>query len=140
MKATFEKTLQILVSAYLNDTLKHKECTACAVGNIIRSNNADVFTGIGVDDTMWLRLIGSKHRGEKGIFIDLDIAQRQVEASGYTLHELHRIEYAFEECDMGETKDDWMMNGLMAVVDVLADIHGIDLEVKESAKLLFVKA
>jgi hypothetical protein len=33
-----------------------------------------------------------------------------------------------------------MLNGLMKVVDVLADIHGVDLSVKESAKLQFVKA
>jgi hypothetical protein len=33
-----------------------------------------------------------------------------------------------------------MFNGLMAVVDVLADIHSVDLEKKEAAKALFVKA
>lgn len=142
MKATFDNTIKILVNAYLNDTLKHQDCTACAVGNIIKHNNAAVFTGIGAQDTMWLRLIGIRFRSdnERYMYVDIETAERQVEASGYSLKELHRIEKAFENCDPGETTDDWMLNGLMDVVDVLADIHGVDLEVKESAKLLFVKA
>ena len=37
MKATFSNTVDILVKAYLNDTLRHCNCYACAVGNIISS-------------------------------------------------------------------------------------------------------
>ncbi len=42
-------------------------------------------------------------------------------------------------CVVGNLINDWMFNGLMAVVDVLADIHGINLEAKEEAKKLFIK-
>lgn len=72
-------------------------------------------------------------------------AHWQVDRTGYSVNELAKIEYAFEtaprNCDYEDhLNDEWMFNGLMAVVDVLADIHGIDLAEKESAKALFVKA
>jgi hypothetical protein len=35
MKATFENSVDVLVKAYLNDTLEHGQCHACAVGNLI---------------------------------------------------------------------------------------------------------
>jgi len=58
--------------------------------------------------------------------------------------DLAKIEFAFESaphtCDESdETNAEWMFNGLMAVVDVLAEIHNVNLEVKESAKAMFVK-
>ena len=61
----------------------------------------------------------------------------QAEATGYTIYQLNAIERAFEGVD--ELATDRMFLGLMAVVDVLAEIHGIDLKQREEAKLLFVK-
>jgi hypothetical protein len=60
--------------------------------------------------------------------------------TGYSVHEIHQIEYAFENAPyQGDDTEEWMFNGLMAVVDVLAEIHGIDLTAKEEAKKLFVR-
>jgi hypothetical protein len=66
-------------------------------------------------------------------------ARFHIDSTGYTWQELARIEFAFENVK-GSTETKRMFKGLMKVVDVLADIHGIDLKAKEEAKLLFVKA
>ena len=65
-------------------------------------------------------------------------ALKQIQASGYHWTELAKIEYAFEtvKCDDFTER---MFKGLMAVVDVLASIHSIDLTTTESAKQLFIK-
>ena len=39
MKATFENSVSVLVRAYMNDTLIHGNCFACAVGNLIVDAN-----------------------------------------------------------------------------------------------------
>lgn len=59
-------------------------------------------------------------------------AKKQIDATGYSWQELARVEYAFESAKKGESADDWMFNGLMAVLDVLADIHGVNLSAKSS--------
>ncbi len=134
----FNHTVNVLVKAYLNDTLSHGVCDRCAVGNIVNAscNNAPMMCHVGwptvfLSDNHKQRIMPVNYAGE---------AKRQIDATGYTWQELARIEIAFEEHDI---TDDWeqnMFNGLMAVVDVLAEIHGIDLTAKEQAKALFVKA
>ncbi len=37
-KSLYDKTVSILVDAYMNDTLQHGNCFACAVGNIVAAN------------------------------------------------------------------------------------------------------
>lgn len=37
-KELFDKTIGILVNAYLNDTLENANCHACAVGNLVATN------------------------------------------------------------------------------------------------------
>jgi hypothetical protein len=56
--------------------------------------------------------------------------------------ELAEIEKAFEKVyytSPNETSEELMFNGLMAVVDVLASIHNINLTEVSQAKALFVK-
>ena len=71
--------------------------------------------------------------------------KRHIDASGYSWRELAKIEAAFEsmaEYDDGDNDiniDQSMFNGLMAVVDVLAEIHEISLETTNETKKLFVK-
>ena len=64
-------------------------------------------------------------------------AREVIDSSGYTIDQLAKIENAFESAPQGNTEEEYMFNGLMAVVEVLAKIHGIDLETKEKAKLQF---
>lgn len=148
MTPTFEKTVDILVKAYLNDTLRHGDCEACAVGNIVHAAGAPRYQSLG--------LMPDSCGAWKGIFYtDSDdgiqtISDAQTDyfyrlglnvigPTGYEWHELAKVEFAFEMADRGASSEDWMFNGLMAVVDVLAEIHNVDLSVREEAKLLFVK-
>lgn len=141
MKATFYNTVDILVKAYLNDTLKHKRC-GCAVHNIITSIN-------GESEPWWCGVfmtscypgdIPKRHFTRALYYGD---AKEQIDSTGYTLEELSDIEYAFERLrafnEKGQQVDN-IFECLMSVVDELARIHNVDLSVKESAKQLFVKA
>lgn len=160
--ATFENTVDILVKAYLNDTLAHQKCTACAVGNIVA--NAIGTTQLSIPGpekfncwayangakAYWAYLFTTDSTGQQYF----DERQRnnenvlnQIESTGYSIDQLASIEYAFEHGTRPEnvyegdyTNDAWMFNGLMAVVDQLAIIHNINLIQKEAAKKLFVKA
>lgn len=161
----FHHTVNVLVQAYLNGTLEHGICTACAVGNII----ADSILAKPVRGRMnwkrngneiipvWGEVFQSSAPGCQRVSADAykGWAKKQIDTTGYTWQELARIEYAFELYNCGidldydpeyydeeelELIDKAMFNGLMAVVDVLADIHNIDLSIREEAKLLFVKA
>lgn len=159
MKPTFDHTVSILVQAYLNDELAHKTCSACAVGNIVaaaigtkpkRNSEYDTvefdnhfFDNGAPAHGAWYDTI----TGHKTTITGL----QQVAATGYSIEELYKIERAFENapgdkydntigfCRGRCTEPEWMFNGLIAVVDVLAEIHGVNLEVKENAKLQFIK-
>lgn len=142
----FNHSVNVLVNAYLNDTLKHEDCSACVVGNLCGGS------------TLW-KFLFMTYNGEQKAYLDTpqkelflesilahhfvtseeELLQRAIkvcESTGYTVDELAKIEYAFETCSQVGDK---MFNGLMAVVDVLADIHKIDLTTREESKKLFVK-
>lgn len=150
----FNRTVAVLVAAYLNNTLRHGECAACAVGNIIAAEIGAVPTDSG-DEFLgwsWMRNQVEITVGWHHVFCTSEGSQkqsplnyygqikRQIDASGYTWKELAKIEAAFESSMVGESEDDWMFNGLMDVVEVLSEIHGISIDQKEAAKLQFVKA
>lgn len=142
----FNHSVNILVQAYLNDTLKHGDCRACAVGNIITANGHEL-PDHWSQNGQWLWFIRKEFRNDPSGANEfgLALAVNQIRSTGYSAYELHLIEYAFEEAENPKQNkfidnDEWMFNGLMAVVDVLAEIHGIDLTQREEAKLLFVKA
>lgn len=156
MKPEFHKTVNVLVQAYLNDTLVHGYCTACAVGNIVASSMGievikddnfcgpdwshsnpkwpNVFLCTGEDPTKENFQVVDSNGYEKP-----DV-KREIDSTGYTWQELAKIEFAFESAPYEGTRDDRMFSGLMNVVDVLADIHNVDLSVREDAKLLFQKS
>lgn len=169
MKATFQNTVDILVKAYLNDTLQHGNCYACAVGNIV-ADGLKCKVVKAPDGLKWSNGMpypawcytkpdgwGAAFTTDNGndynstndpnevtsvtdfIVLQNPIVRNQIEATGYTAEDLFKIEFAFEAAYKGRNPEDWMFNGLMAVVDVLAEIHGIDLTQKEVAKSLFVK-
>lgn len=158
----FNHTVNVLVRAYIDGTLLHNDCAACAVGNIISDSigarvEKDPFFGGswirgGTEITIgWPEVFCSSRAGTgQEINPNKYVGQirRQIDASGYAWQELAKIEKAFESAQkpldidsraVEDDNDEWMFNGLMAVVDVLADIHNIDLTSKEEAKKLFVK-
>lgn len=159
----FEHSVNVLLKAFLNDTLIHGNCYACAVGNLIADglctnvvkkhnglkglvwDNGESYPG---GDNWEFNLNGwgavfstNRNGGKKKQEINTKYlkssrAQKQIYVTGYTWQELARIEKAFESADM--RRKDKMFHGLILVVDVLAEIHEIDLTTVKETKELFV--
>lgn len=128
-KATFENSVNVLVRAYLNDTLDAGDCKACAVGNLIQHacnippNSASFYP----DGGSWY----STMRDDSRLFKVLSEHPHIVQ-TGYTGLEIYKIERAFmTACSQSIIDDNF--ERLLAVVDVLAEIHSVDLTVKEQA-------
>lgn len=146
----FEHSVNVLVKAYVNDTLQHGNCWACAVGNLICEakgyhylNNAwysqEHKTIIGTNWPAFFMTDAISKKQSPSVCHNAKIGLQEIESTGYSTEELARIEFAFETAPIGVTLDDYMFNGLMAVVDILADIHHVDLKQREGAKAMFVK-
>lgn len=129
--ATFENSVDVLVKAYFNDTLQHGNCSACAVGNLISDAMQIPMTQDANGLLRWVDVKWSWFTSSRS-----PLAIRQRAAIGYSDEEVRRIENAFEFAK-GNSSDQYMFNGLLAVVEVLADIHGIDLSAKQNAVLRF---
>lgn len=143
----FEHTIGVLVKAYFEGTLEHGNCAACAVGNIVGACGfpQDVPAYMWDDCPTalhWKKVFYTSDWGRQVINKNgyTHHAKTVIDATGYSWEELARIEFAFETAPKGESSDDWMFNGLMAVVEVLAEIHNIDLATREETKKLFVKS
>lgn len=143
-KELFTKTVNILVDAYFKNTLKHGDCAACAVGNIIRGNGMQLcMRGDDIEkyytkSVQWLRHIKNTIRkDEEPQECDVEIALEQINITGYSIEELNIIEKAFENPEIFYDGNDYMFNGLMAVVDVLIEIHEGNETEKVTAKELF---
>lgn len=150
-KELFEKTVGILVRAYQNDALRHGSCMACAVGNIVGANCGiqNLFNNFEWQEKA---IISPARSGWPDVFMTTTdgiqdkysgnykgAAKFQIDSTGYTWRELAKIEYAFETAHKGSSDDEWMFNGLIAVYDVLCEIHEADKSEVESANLVFVK-
>lgn len=143
----YHKTVDILFDAYFNDTLKHSSCTKCAVGNIVAANMnlsvVDEYYFKGSDHEgctqfitksgeifppYWQRVFVTRNGRDKVVNpVNLTgKALEQINATGYPWQELARIEYAFETAPRGSNAEDYMFNGLVAVLDVLKQLHEID--------------
>jgi hypothetical protein len=143
-KELFDKTISILVKAYMNDTLKHGECAYCVVGNLIHAGGYNFdYDPFGENDTQWLRYLENTFKktgnGWKHSNLNPIIAIEQLSYVGYSHKDLFRIEKAFERCGISKDEDQHMLNGLMAVVNLLQEIHEVEEEEIKTAKLLFVK-
>lgn len=129
-KDLFNKTIGILVNAYMNNTLAHGSCMACAVGNLIFNNGQNHFS--------WMQTV-MNFRGRVKSDKDNAIIEK-MEKTGYSLKQLSDIENAFNK-GTGNMKDgDYNLNGLMAVCDTLMQIHEATTKEITEAKQLFLKA
>lgn len=151
-KELFNRTISILVNAYHNNTLQHGYCSACAVGNLVAAgiNTEAKKSGTEFQNgvlAVWDRVFMTTDRGQ---YFEIDKyegeAKEQIDSTGYSVEDLAKIEYAFENVPMPAhctlytgDDDEWMFSGLMAVVDALMLIHEADNSEIEEAKLLFVK-
>lgn len=158
----YNRTVDILVKAYFDDTLSHGFCTSCAVGNLVAANMGYSFSEKSEDAVLigdcphfqhsynWITPIGvigcmqpnwwfSVRRATEKEINDTE-AIEQINATGYTALELMKIENAFENAAPGQSSDEWMFNGLMAVIEILDQIHhNTDEQVTKISKQRFVK-
>lgn len=134
----YNKTVDILFQAYFDDTLVHGNCQACAVGNMVAANTGKKvrrfekgYKGVGWDCgwTVWQCVFmtdpGTLYQVKEPAFY-VGEAKFQIDATGYYWEDLAAIEYAFETADKGQSEEDYMFNGLVAVLEVLKQIHEID--------------
>lgn len=142
-KELFDKTVSILVKSYFDNTLQKGSCAACAVGNIVAANMGLTYAkdskGIYTyrDTNSWWNSVfstvgGTQTKRPHRIF---GCSKRQIDSTGYHWEDLAKIEFAFETASNDEG-DEGMFLGLMAVIDVLCEIHECE-ENKEETKLLF---
>lgn len=142
----YNKTVDILVQAYLNDTLQHGNCYACAVGNMVAANKSyTYYEGMWVDAFSWWNSVFSTdvYYGIQTIEINnyTGDAKEQIDSTGYSVRELAEIELSFETAPRGNSDDEWMFNGLMAVIGVLDKIHeNTDTELTNNTKLRFASS
>ena len=139
----YNKTVDILVQAYFNDTLISGVCEACAVGNLIASNNGykiEILNG----EAQWFNkgnypleptwksvFVSNATEYFWGLFrsVQQDVnlrnytggTRKEIDSTGYTVQELALIERAFEKGYRG--LGDRMFNALMSVVNCLDQIH-----------------
>jgi hypothetical protein len=154
-KEKFNNSLSVLVQSYLNDTLEHETCCACAVGNLVAAACGFTYQNrsIGMDgELVWDQSFAFPHWAsafctytdddyQTMALAISDESKDQIDSTGYELCDLAKIEFAFEIGGrIKGTRDEKMFNGLMAVVDVLCEIHGMNEEEKQESKALFVKA
>ena len=145
----FDRAVNILVQAFLNDTLEHGSCTRCAVGNLVaacaypgareapgKARGLDYVLPNGqVKRADWFIM-----RNGSALWLSPDerrIAEEQRAALGYSWQQIEDIEQAFEKTSHNEHA---MYDGMMAVVTELSLIHGVDLEQVHRAQELFVHA
>jgi hypothetical protein len=139
----YHKTIGILVDAYFDDTLQHGNCSACAVGNLVAAAKGCTPNEL---RPHWqsIHFVMETTNGyffkTKSLFTNPEIGLNQLRSTGYTEFETAEIEWAFETAPKGNSEDEWMFNGLMAVIDCLDKIHQVnDVNVSEASKKRFVK-
>ena len=134
-KELYKKTVDILYYAYFNNTLRHSNCFACAVGNIIAANRGFTFTPSKPIGIRW----ADRHEASEWHYVFCTTmgrqiiqtnnykgkAKEQIDSTGYSLAELAKIEFAFETAEPGKNAEDRMFNGLVAVLDILKEIHQV---------------
>jgi hypothetical protein len=133
-KETFLHAFNALTRSYLDGTLFHADCSACAVGNIVQQPALFKMFRQGEDyikiDMRWYIQLCDHRRNERN---SSDLL------CGYTFSEIDRIEAAFESAEPYHNADPDGYKGLIAVLDVLFSIHKVDNEEGEPLRSAFLK-
>lgn len=132
----FQKSVDTLLDAYNKKDIRHANCSACAVGNLL----LDVAVEKDIPNNSWAHIFMYRtdkneqvlHNKEDVSETDYELGMTLINSSGYTVEELMKIEYAFETA--GDKKDE-QYKGLCAVLEVLKEIHEKDNIIVEREKL-----
>lgn len=133
-KETFLHAFNALTRSYLDGTLFHSDCSACAVGNIMQQpalfkifKQGKGYTPVNM--RWYSQLIN--YRRSRSNYDDL--------VCGYTFPEIDKIERAFENAEPYHGADPDGYKGLIAVLDVLFDIHKVQQQEGEPLRSAFLK-
>ncbi len=153
----YEETVDVLAKAYINNTLVHGNCAACAIGNMIAARNGYSCEGIWktqhgvIVSISWSNVFMTiSNRGYKldGVVrADEKFAQvlgktdpegiKELMSLDYSIRQSMDIEWAFE---IASKEGDWELNGLLAIVDVLDIIHeNVDVAITAETKKKFTE-
>lgn len=144
-KEKFDKSVGVLVNAYLNSTLQHRDGCGCVIGNLVaaacglrlsRYNLGAAWDEKGMEPDWFVALCEVRFQETRNAE-EVRKGKEQIESTGYTIQQIDRIEAAFESVYIYDDIDGY--KGLMKVVDVLADIHHVELSDVNEAKAMFVK-
>jgi len=130
MNNRLKNSIEILQRAYIEEKLEAGDCDACAVGNLVAASN---YEGKSMD---W-RFVFCTNKGGEQYFYDYDKEEvyyirglHAIEATGYSIEELAKIEHAFETAISKYDHDrlpthvsQWIR--LKTVIKVLFEIEGI---------------
>jgi hypothetical protein len=132
----FYESVNILQKAYYNGTLQHGNPCGCAVGNLVVSA-CGIKTSFTEDNRfnwnnkapLWYeRMMGVKQT----LTIFEELGEKQINATGYSIEEIKKIEGAFEyphpsgKHNVKADKDGF--NGLCNVLEALMEIHEFNKE------------
>lgn len=128
MTQRFRNAFDALTSAYVNGTLQHDNCTACAVGNIATYSGVDLNKA----GPIWYNYILDRRES----FVDrrdgFKSAMQVVKRTGYKIDEIDRIESTFEGTVKdylldSDDEDQAQYQGLIKVVELLAELDDLDM-------------
>jgi|GEM_PF-3143474 hypothetical protein len=143
MTKRFQNAYDALVKGFYNGTLEKGSCSACAVGNIVRhaeglpviihEDGCDKVVDRGI---YWYGIILFIVNGSS-VFYEKGIGEKVEALTGYNPSDIAKIEYAFESATKIERSISYknyseseiiadQYNGLMAVMDVLMELDGIN--------------
>lgn len=161
-KELFNRTVDILVKAYQNDVLHYAYPCGCAVGSICAAAKGYKTKWVTEENDRltirWIDSEGQEHlanwtdifiNGEPSVFTsNLEKAMNEINSTGYTWQELMAIEKSFGigwgiNYSTGMCEDileeDKQLKGLLAVYDVLCEIHEVNKEEVTKGELVFVR-
>lgn len=149
----FDRSVAILLKAYLNDTLYAFDCHACAVGNLVAGNmgfkivESRSHEEFDEDLYNWIDKSGKKVRPCWGAYTGTtliwarNLGTEQEKSTGYSKSEINRIEAAFmlgiSLNSYVEDSKDTNFARLMNTIDCLMEIDEVSVESVENAKALF---
>lgn len=131
-EALYKKTVDILFDAYFNDTLEHGDQCCCAFGNIVAANCGIKMTKDNRkfnNTDAWYNVILCSGSGMLNEWFKSSTeALKQISQTGYTPQQCALIEAAFENAEPGNSnnEDEYIFNGLCAVLEVLKEIHQVE--------------
>lgn len=156
-KELFDTSVSVLTKAYMNDTLQHGSCSACAVGNLV-SAGVERDKGVaGYQPSFWGLVVCTLSNGQGDVVKRFrptyyeGAAAFELDATGYNCLEIQKIESAFEStspfrtCESrasvpSKVLDESMFKGLCAVYDALCEIHEVtEQDNVPTAELVFAK-